>query len=88
MATLAIFFLGEQLVSFFPVLAIVNIAAINTGVRVSFHIEVSSRYMPRSGIAGSHGACQVASVVSDSLDPMDCSHGICQWNSPGILHEC
>ena len=39
----------------FPVLAIINSAAVDTGVHVSFSILVSSRYMPRSGIAGSYG---------------------------------
>ena len=39
----------------FPVLAIVNSAAVNIGVHVSFLIIVLSRYMPRSGIAGSYG---------------------------------
>ena len=39
----------------FHVLAIVNSAAMNTGVHVSFSIFVSSGYMPRRGIAGSHG---------------------------------
>ena len=38
----------------FPVLAIVNSAAMNIGVRVSFWIMVFSGYMPRSGIAGSY----------------------------------
>ena len=40
----------------FHVLAIVNSAAVNTGVHVSFQIMVFSRYMPRSGIAGSYGS--------------------------------
>ena len=35
------------------VLAIVNSAAMNTGVHVSFSILVSSEYMPSSAIAGS-----------------------------------
>ena len=35
------------------VLAIVNDAAVNIGVHVSFSIMFSSGYMPRSGIAGS-----------------------------------
>ena len=35
--------------------AIVNSAAMNNGVHVSFSISVSSGYMPRSGIAGSYG---------------------------------
>ena len=39
----------------FHVLAIVNSAAMNIGVHVSFSISVSSGYMPRSGIAGSNG---------------------------------
>ena len=37
------------------VLAIVNSAAVNNGVHVSFSILVSSGYMARSGIAGSYG---------------------------------
>ena len=40
----------------FHVLAIVNSAAMNTGVHVSFQIMVFSRYMPRNGIAGSCGS--------------------------------
>ena len=39
----------------FHVLAVVNTAALNTGVHVSFSVLVSSRYMPRTGIAGSYG---------------------------------
>ena len=38
----------------FPVLAIVNSAAMNIGVHVSFSVLVSSGYMPSSGIAGSY----------------------------------
>ena len=37
------------------VLAIVNSAAVNIGVHVSFSILVSSGYMPRGGVAGSYG---------------------------------
>ena len=37
----------------FHVLAIVNSAAVNIGIHVSFSILVSSGYMPRSGIARS-----------------------------------
>ena len=40
---------------FFHVLAIVNSAAMNNGIHVSFSILVSSGYMPRSGVAGSNG---------------------------------
>ena len=39
----------------FHVLAIVNNAAMNDGIHVSFSILVSLGYMPRSGIAGSYG---------------------------------
>jgi len=39
----------------FHVLAIVNSAAMNNGIHVSFSILVSSGYMPRSGIAVSYG---------------------------------
>ena len=39
----------------FHVQAIVNSAAVNNGMHVSFSILVSSRYMPRSGIGGSYG---------------------------------
>ena len=40
----------------FHVLAIVNSAAMNNGIHVSFSILVSSGYMLRGGIAGSYGA--------------------------------
>ena len=36
-------------------LAIVDSAAMNNGIHVSFTIFLSSGYMPRSGIAGSYG---------------------------------
>ena len=39
----------------FHVPAIVNSAAMSIGVHVSFQVMVFSRYMPSSGIAGSHG---------------------------------
>ena len=39
----------------FHVLAIVNSAAMNSGIHMSFSILISSGYMPRSGIAGSYG---------------------------------
>ena len=40
----------------FHVLAIVNSAVVNIGMYVSFRIMFFSRYMPRSGIAGSYGS--------------------------------
>ena len=39
----------------FHVLAIVNSAAVNNGIHVSFSILVSSVYMLKSGVAGSYG---------------------------------
>ena len=39
----------------FHVLAIVNSAAMNIGIHVSFSVLVYSEYIPRSGIAGSYG---------------------------------
>ena len=39
----------------FHVLGIVNNGAVNNGIHSSFSILVSSRYMPRGGIAGSYG---------------------------------
>ena len=43
------------LLSRFHVLSIVNCAAVNIGVCVSFWIRVLSGYMPRSGTDESHG---------------------------------
>ena len=40
----------------FRVLAIVNNAAVNTGVHMSLSVLVSSMCMPSSGIAGSYGS--------------------------------
>ena len=40
---------------YFHVLAIVNSAAMNTEIHVSFSVLVSSGYMPGSGIAESYG---------------------------------
>ena len=45
----------DGLLSYFHVLAIVNSAAMNNGIHMSFSILVSSGYMPRGGVAGSYG---------------------------------
>ena len=45
----------NELLGCFHVLAVVNSGAVNNEKHVSLSILVSSGYMPRSGIAGSHG---------------------------------
>ena len=58
----------------FHVLAIVNSAAMNNGIHVSFSFLVSSGYMPRRGISGS--SVQFSSDTQSCLtlcDPMNCS---------------
>ena len=40
----------------FHVLAVMNSAAVNIGVHVSFSVKVLSGYMSRNGIAGSYGS--------------------------------
>ena len=53
----------------FHVLAIVNSAALNIGVHVSFRTMIFFRYMPRSGLAGSYGS----SIFSFFKEPPYCS---------------
>ena len=52
--------------SCFHVLAIMNSAAKNVVVRMSFQIMAFSWYMPRSGIAGSHGS-SMFNITSSSV---------------------
>ena len=54
------------------VLAIVKSAAMTSGIHVSLSVLVSSGYMPRSGIAGSHGGF-IPSFFKDS------PHCLPQW---------
>ena len=46
----------DEHLSCYHVLAIINSAAVNIGVHVSFQITIFYRYMPRNGIAGSYGS--------------------------------
>ena len=55
--------------SCFPVLAIVNSAAMNSGVHESFQIMLFSGYMPRSETVGSYGG----SIFSFFKEPAYCS---------------
>ena len=58
LCTFHIFFIHSSVdghLGCFQVLAVVNRAAMNFGVHVSFQIRVLSGYLPSSGIAGSYG---------------------------------
>ena len=55
-------------------MAIVNSAAINTGVHVSFWIIALSGYMPRSGTAG---------LYSSSRDMDEIRDDHTKWSKPG-----
>ena len=63
----------NEYLGWFHVLAIVNTAALNTGIHVSFSILASSGYMPRSGIAGSYGGF----IPSFLRNPHVILHGGC-----------
>ena len=63
--------LSNGYLDFFRVLVIVNNAAMNIGVHVSFQIRffIFPGYMPKSGLAGSYGN----SIFSFLKEPLYCS---------------
>ena len=71
---------------FFHVLVILNIAAMNISVQVSYRIVVFSGHTTCSGIAGSCVCkCYVNSVMFDSLRPyvLQPIRLLCPWDFPG-----
>ena len=56
----------------FPVLAIINHAAMNIGLHVSLSDLVSSVCMPRSGIAGSYG--KLEPIIQSEVSQKDKDH--------------
>ena len=68
-----IFFIHSSIdghLGWFHILAIVNSAAINTGVHVSFlfSVFVFFRQIPRDGTAGSYGSSTWLNGIIDSMD--------------------
>jgi len=68
----------------FHVLAIVNNAAMNSGIHVSFSILVSSGYMPRSGIAESYGGF----ILVFKESPYCLLQWLYQFTFPPTVQEC
>ena len=59
------------------VLAVVNSAAVNTGVQVSFWIMVFSDHMPSSGLTGSHERYSIFLGRQNQYCENDCTN---KWN--------
>ena len=65
------------------VLAIVNSAAMNTGLHVSFSVMVFSEHMPSSGIIGSHGGFTLSFLRNFHL----VLHSVYQFTFPPTVQE-
>ena len=68
----------------FHVLAIVNSASVNNGIRVSFSILVSSGYMCRNGIAGSYSVL----FLFFKEPPYRLPQWLYQFTFPHTVKEC
>ena len=60
----------------FHVLPIVNSAAMNNGIHVSFSILLSSGYIPQSGIVGSYGQYSCLETPMDGGAWLAAIHGV------------
>ena len=68
----------------FHVLTIVNSAAMNNEIHVSFSVLVSSGYMPRSGIAGSYGGF-IPSETRFLKPDLSATRNLSEWPKARIL---
>ena len=62
----------------FHVLAVINSAAMNDGLHVSFSILVSSGYMPSSEFAGSYGITDLMDVSLSELQELVMDREACR----------